>query len=106
MMFSKVAIGLMVIGSFAWSMSASMVQTVSKNELGCIKGLGIKRVQAIEEYRKNNQINRLDELLNIKGIGKVILKNIEEDKKKKSCTNFDQVVKSKKEKKKKDIEAE
>jgi len=105
-MFSKVVIGLMVIGSFAWSMSASMLQTVSKNELGCIKGLGVKRVKAIEEYRKNNQLNRLDELLNIKGIGKVILKNIEEDRKKKSCTNFDHVDKKKKESKKKDIKAE
>lgn len=105
-MFNKIVIGLVVIGSFTWSMSANMVQTVSKNELGCIKGLGVKRVQAIENYRNNHQLEALDELLNIKGIGKVILANIKEDKQKKVCTNFDQVAKRKKEKKKKDIKAE
>jgi competence ComEA-like helix-hairpin-helix protein len=87
-------------------MSASMVQSVSKNELGCIKGLGTQRVEAIVRYRQENKINNLEELLNVKGIGKKILNNIQTDTKKKVCTTFGQSTAKKVEHKKKDIKAE
>ena len=105
-MFGKIVLVLIVGSSFSWTMSASTVQTVSKEKLGCIKGLGVKRVNALIVYRKNNTINSLDELLNVKGIGKATLKNIKEDKQKKVCTQLSEPREKKSENKKKEITAE
>lgn len=105
-MFRKIVLALLVGSSFSFAMSANMVQSAEKEKLGCIKGLGVKRVKAIILYRENNPIKSLDELLNVKGIGKVILKNIKEDKKKKVCTSFNQEKRKKVENRKKDIKAE
>lgn len=105
-MFRKIVLALLISSSFSFAMSANMVQSAEKKKLGCIKGLGVKRVEAIVLYRKNNPIESLDELLNIKGIGKAILRNIKEDKKKKVCTRFNQEKKKKVENRKKDIKAE
>ncbi len=104
-MFKKIAVVLLVGSSFSFAMSANMVQSAQKEKLGCIKGLGVKRVNAIVLYRKNHHIESLDELLNVKGIGKAILKNIKEDKEKKVCTRFTKKD-VKKERKKKEISAE
>ena len=105
-MFCRVALSLMLMASFGFGMSASMVQTASKDELGCIKGLGKKRIEALMDYRKKEKINTLDELLNIKGIGKSTLNNIQNNVKKKVCTNFNLEKSEKKENRKKDIKAE
>ena len=104
-MFKKIVLALVVGSSLSFAMSASMVQSAEKNKLGCIKGLGVKRVNAIVLYRKNHTIQSLDELLNVKGIGKAILRNIKEDKEKKICTRFSEKD-VKKERKKKEISAE
>lgn len=96
----------MLILSLSFSMSASMVQTVEKEKLGCIKGLGIKRVHAIIAYRAKDRIDTLEELLNIKGIGKSTLQNIKNDRRKKVCTNMNPYVKKKVQRKKKNIKAE
>lgn len=79
-----------IISSLSWSMSVSMLQTISPEKLGCIEGLGEKRLQAIVQYRNKHQLKSLEELLNIKGIGKATLKNIREYKTKKKCTTFKQ----------------
>jgi len=71
-------------------MSVSMLQTISPEKLGCIQGLGEKRVHAIVQYRSEHQLKSLDELLTVKGIGKATLKNIKEYKTKKKCTTFNQ----------------
>ena len=105
-MFSKIILALMLSSSLTFAMSASIVQTIAKEELGCIKGLGIKRVGLIVEFRKTHRLNSLDELLEIKGIGKAVVKNIKEDKEKKVCTNFNQSTKRKSVKRKKKIKAE
>ena len=105
-MFRKIVIGLMLCSSFSLAMSVGMVQTIEKEKLGCIKGLGVKRVEAIVSYRKSHELSSLEELLNVKGIGKGILKNIKEDKEKKVCTNFNLSKKKKRENRKKDIKAE
>ena len=45
--------------------------TLSKN----IKGIGIKKAQAIISYReKNGKFNRIEDLVKVKGIGKKLLK--------------------------------
>ena len=105
-MFRKISLILILCSSFSLGMSADAVQTASKYTLGCIKGLGVKRVEAIVLYRKSHKIETLEELLNVKGIGQKILNNIKEDKEKKVCTNFNNPQKKKLEKKKKDIKAE
>ena len=81
---------VVITSSVSWTMGVKMVQTVPKKELGCIKGLGIKRINALLDYRKKHQLKSLEELLNIKGIGKGILKNIKDDVKKKVCTQFNE----------------
>ena len=105
-MFRKVTMELILLSMFAYSMSVSMVQSTSKEKLGCIKGLGEKRIESIVGYRTTHTLHSLDDLLNVKGIGKGILKNIKEDKKKKVCTSFNLEKKRKIEHKKKDIKAE
>ncbi|CAA6802414.1 MAG: Unknown protein [uncultured Sulfurovum sp.] len=105
-MFKKIVLLSVIASSCSFSMSASMIQSVSKDELGCIKGLGVKRVEAIVSYRKENNINALEDLLAVKGIGKKILNNIQTDTKKKVCTTFGQSSPQKVTHKKKDIKAE
>ncbi len=85
---------VVITSSFSWTMGVAMVQTVPKKELGCIKGLGIKRINALLEYRKTHKLKSLEELLNVKGIGKGILENIKSDKKKKVCTQFNEPKKN------------
>jgi competence protein ComEA len=48
--------------------------------LTSIKGLGEKKAEAILEYRKaNGKFKNIDELLNVKGIGKKLLGTIKEE---------------------------
>jgi competence protein ComEA len=68
-----------------FAMSAHELQVVDKKILSCIKGVGEKRLNAILEYRKNNKISKLDDLLNIPRIGKKTIENIKNNIKKKSC---------------------
>lgn len=105
-MFRRIAISLIMVLSLSFSMSAVDIQKASKNKLGCIKGLGVKRVEAIILYRKKQPISSLDELLNIKGIGKVILKNITNNIQKKICTDFTHKKNKERVNRKKDIKAE
>lgn len=105
-MFSKIVLVLMLSSSLIFAMSASVVQTIAKEELACIKGLGLKRVNLIVSYRTKHKINTLEELLSIKGIGKAIVENIRNDKEKKVCTNMHPMVKKKTQGKKKNIKAE
>jgi len=106
-MFKKIVLGSVLLSSFLFSMSASMVQTISKEKLGCIKGLGVKRISAIVNFRKTHNLNNINELLQVKGIGKGLLQNIKEDKQKRKCTNVkSSKAKKKTENKKKDIRAE
>ena len=105
-MFRKIVLSVIFVSSLSFGMSATVVQVASKDKLGCIKGLGVKRIQAIVAYRKTHNLSSLDELLNVKGIGKKILNNIKEDKQKKVCTHFTPPREKKSESIKKDIKAE
>ena len=84
-MLKNIAISIILSSSLLLSMSVSQVNEATTEGLGCIKGIGVKKLQRIIEYKKENPIQALDDLLKIKGIGKVILKNIKEDVIKKSC---------------------
>lgn len=54
------------------------INTATNKQLAAIKGIGMKKAQAIIDYRqdKGNFVS-LEQLLNVKGIGKGILKKIE-----------------------------
>ena len=105
-MFKKIVLGSVLFSSLLFSMSANMVQTVSKEKLGCIKGLGIKRVTAIVNYRKTHNLKGLEDLLEVRGIGKGLLQNIKEEKQKKRCTKMNTLKEKKIENRKKNISAE
>jgi len=61
------------------------VQTASKKDLMCIKGIGEKKATAIIEYRKKNKLKSVDDLLKIKGFGKSIIDNIKKENKNAKC---------------------
>jgi len=84
-MLKKVVSILLLSSLSSVAMSATAVQESDKKVLSCIKGVGEKRLNNILIYRKEHNITRLSDLLNISGIGKGILKNIKQDIKKKSC---------------------
>ena len=54
------------------------INTATSKQLAAIKGIGVKKAQAIIDYRQDNgDFVSLEQLLNVKGIGKGTLKKIE-----------------------------
>ena len=66
-------------------LSAINVQTASKDELMCIKGIGEKKANSILKYRKSNKLKSANDLLEIKGFGKALVKNVEKNIKSVAC---------------------
>jgi len=78
----KVLVTLLLMISFA---SALNVQKASKDELMCIKGIGEKKASSIMKYRKSHKLKSAQDLLEIKGFGKALVRNVEKDIKSVSC---------------------
>ena len=78
----KVLVTLLLMISFA---SALNVQTASKDELMCIKGIGEKKASAIMKYRKSHKLKSAKDLLEIKGFGKALVQNVQKDTKSVTC---------------------
>ena len=54
------------------------VNTASNEQLAAIKGIGVKKAQAIIDYREEHgNFARLNDLIKVKGIGESTLKKIE-----------------------------
>ena len=74
---------LALIGLFAWAsvaFSAVNINTATKTELESIKGIGPVKAQAIIDYRTaHGSFKSIDELDNVKGIGKSTLGKIRGD---------------------------
>ncbi len=85
-MLKRIIMIIFLSSKIIFAMNANDVQNASGSELGCIKGLGHKRINFIIDYRSKNPIKDINDLLNIRGIGKVIFNNIKNDIKKKICT--------------------
>ena len=71
--------------SVSFLFSAINVQTASKDELMCIKGIGDKKADAIIKYRKTNKLKSAEDLINIKGLGKVLVQNVKSGVKSVAC---------------------
>jgi len=78
----KILVTLLLMISFA---SALNVQTASKDELMCIKGIGEKKASAIMKYRKSHKLKSAKDLLEIKGFGKALVQNVQKDTKSVTC---------------------
>ena len=55
------------------------LNTATKEELMTLSGIGEAKALAIIEYRKTNRFNSLEEIMNIKGIGKSIYEKIKDN---------------------------
>jgi len=91
----KIASLVMVTTSLSFSLSVIELNKSSKEVLMKINGVGAKKADAIIEYRKKTAFQNIDDVQNVKGVGKKLAENIKNDVYKKS-------VKSKKVESKKD----
>ena len=55
------------------------IKTATKEQFMSIDGIGEKKAEAIIEYRKANEIQKVEDLLKVKGIGPEIVNNIKND---------------------------
>ena len=80
----KIFLSMVTMVSF--SFSAINLQTASKNELMCIKGIGAKKAEAIIAYRKSNKLKSPEDLLKIKGFGKGLIAKVKNGEKTAKCS--------------------
>ena len=76
---------LVILALTASFLAAINVQKASKDELMCIKGIGEKKAAAIIKYRKSNKLKSAKDLLDIKGFGDALVKNVQKDLKSVAC---------------------
>lgn len=78
----KILFFMVISISFLFSIN---VQTASKDELMCIKGIGDKKADAILTYRKSTKLKSAEDLAEIKGFGKVLVSNVKNNIKSVAC---------------------
>lgn len=78
----KILFFMVLSASFLFSIN---LQTASKDELMCIKGIGEKKANSVLKYRKTNKLKSADDLLEIKGFGKGLVKNVKNNTKSVAC---------------------
>ena len=54
------------------------INNASIKELQSLDGIGYTKAKAIIEYRKKHKFKKIDEILNVKGIGKKTFEKIKE----------------------------
>jgi competence protein ComEA len=90
--------------SVSFLFSAVNLQSASKDELMCIKGIGVKKADAIIQYRKSNKLKSADDLLNIKGFGKGLIEKVKKGEQTIKCSGKKSVKSSSKKVSKKKID--
>jgi competence protein ComEA len=78
----KIFVMMTLMASFLFALN---VKSATKDELMCIKGIGAKKADAILKFRKSGKLKTADDLLELKGFGKGIVKNIKNDTKTVAC---------------------
>ena len=68
---------LILLMSMSFLFGAVDINNANKQELTTLKGIGVKKAEAILEFRKNHCFKTIEELTDVKGIG---LKFIEKHK--------------------------
>ena len=71
--------------SISFLFSAINLQTASKDELMCLKGIGEKKADAIILYRKENKLKSAEDLIELKGFGKGIIEAVKKGTKTVKC---------------------
>lgn len=71
--------------SVSFLFSAMNLQTASKKDLMCIKGIGDKKADAIILYRKKNKLKSADDLIELKGFGKGVIEAVKKGTKTVKC---------------------
>ncbi len=79
---------LLVLSFLVVSLFAKIdINTASIEEFAMIKGIGLKKAEAIVKYRKEHgKFKNIDELMKVKGIGKAIVENVKNDVKNKKAS--------------------
>ena len=70
---------LMTTMSVSLLFSAIDLQSASKDELVCIKGIGDKKADQIIKFRESHTITSPDDLLEIKGFGEKLIEKIKKE---------------------------
>ena len=65
-------LGLLLM-AFSLAFSAVDINSASAKELSSLKGIGVKKAEAIVAYRKAHCFKSVDEIVKVKGIGKKFL---------------------------------
>jgi len=82
-MFKRIVIVVSIFFSTSlFAMTISEVNLASNSKLMEIKGIGVKKADAIIGARKKAKFKSIDDLLKVKGIGKKLLINIKNNVKK------------------------
>lgn len=71
--------------SISFLFSAVNLQTASKDDLMCIKGIGEKKADAIIKYRKSNKLKSASDLSELKGFGEAIIAAVKSGTKTVKC---------------------
>lgn len=73
----KVFFGLVL--SCAFLFASIDLNSATKDELMQIKGIGAKKAEMIIDFRKKQKINKVEDLMGLKGFGKGLIENIKNE---------------------------
>lgn len=69
-----------LLTSFAFAAPVNINQANAQLISDSLKGIGVKKAQAIVDYReKNGEFTNVDDLTNVKGIGDKLLSKVRDD---------------------------
>ncbi len=73
----KIFFGLVL--SCAFLFASIDLNSATKDELMQIKGIGAKKAEMIIDFRKKQKINKVEDLMGLKGFGKGLIENIKNE---------------------------